>query len=431
MRLTKPLPWTFLAAVILAAAWLWTAAVLPITPSAAQETGVTPEPTGEPPAQEFALPITADVTYIVEPRDTLDGIGALFDVRVACIREVNNLRPADILRPGDALVISTACPAYDGIAPVEFPRLDSPGRTGEDGTYAVRPNDTLDTIAQQFNVSVIALAEANDITEPRRLSIGTLLEIPADAPAYGVVPARVPTGPDGAQGELPAGPLVTTLDEIDREAGGNYVVQPGDTLDTIGQALNVSVVTLQIENSIGFGRDLTAGTVLVIPADAPAYGVFPVIESADADGVANLPDGERYVIQPNDTLDTIAQEFNVSVVALRVVNNIDAASQLRPGREIVIPADAPPYGTFPSLDEPAGAVLASGEVYVIQPGDTLDGIAAEFNRDTLCIIQANEIENVRLIRAGQTIGIPGNCPEYVGYNRAPAATPAPVVTPTS
>lgn len=425
MRLAKPFFGMILAVVMLAAmvtlAASWT--------SFAQDEGgsdaVTPEP-----AQQFNLPITTDVNYIVEPRDTLDAIGAMFDVRVACIREVNDLVPTDIIRPGDVLIISIECPAYDWGAPVAFPRLDSPGRTGTDGSYAVRPNDTLDTIGQALNVSVISLMDANGITEPRELAIGTILQIPADAPAYGVFPARQLAG---AQGSIatPTGPVVTSLDEINAAEGGNYVVQPGDTLDVIGQTLNVSVVAIQVENNVGYGRELTAGQVLVIPADAPAYGLFPALDTEGLDSPANLPEGERYVVQPNDTLDTIGQQFNVSVVALRVANNINAAGDINPGRTIVIPEDAPVYGTFPSLDEPAGAVLAGGEVYIIQPGDTLDGIAASFDKDTLCIIEANEITNVRLIRAGQTIGIPPQCPAYVGYNTVPAATPVPVVTPTS
>jgi LysM repeat protein len=225
---------------------------------------------------------------------------------------------------------------------------------------------------------------------------------------------------------------VTSLDEINTAEGGNYVVQPGDTLDVIGQTLNVSVVSLQVENGIGYGKELTAGLVLVIPADAPAYGVFPALDGGldGPDSSANLPTGERYVVQPNDTLDTIGQRFNVSVVALRVSNNINAAGDIKPGRTIVIPDGAPVYGVFPSLDQPAGGVLAGGTLYIIQPGDTLDGVAASFDKDTLCIIQANEITNVRLIRAGQTIGIPPECPPYVGYNTVPAATPVPVVTPT-
>lgn len=427
MRLTKPFFVFTLAAMMLASLVTLAASWPSLAQDDSGQTAVTPEP-----QQQFNLPITTDVNYIVERGDTLDGIGALFDVRVACIREVNDLVPTDILRVGDVLIISVECPAYDGIAPGGPPRLDSVGRTGEDGSYAVRPNDTLDTIGQALNVSVISLADANGITDPRNLAIGTILQIPADAPAYGVFPARQLAG---AQGGIatPTGPVVTSLDEINTAEGGNYVVQPGDTLDVIGQTLNVSVVSLQVENGIGYGKELTAGLVLVIPADAPAYGVFPALDAdlEGADSPANLPEGERYVVQPNDTLDTIGQRFNVSVVALRVSNNINAAGDIKPGRTIVIPDGAPVYGVFPSLDQPAGGVLAGGTLYIIQPGDTLDGVAASFDKDTLCIIEANEITNVRLIRAGQTIGIPPECPPYIGYNTVPAATPVQVVTPTS
>lgn len=297
--------------------------------------------TPDDPAQRFNLPLQGDVNYVVQPRDVLDSIGALFDVRVACIRETNGLRPADILRPGDVLLISTACPAYDGVLRVEFPREDAPGRTGADGTYTVRPNDTLDTIAQRLDISVISLARANDITNSRRLAIGTVLTIPPNAPPYGQFPAL--DAPSGSSGE-----------------------------SALAAAL----------------RRAASGS-------------------------------QQYVVQPGDTLDTIGQRFNVSVVSLRIANEIESARQVTPGRTLVIPADAPAYGAFPSLEVPAGGVVADGEVVVLQPGDTIDRIAARFDKDTACIVRANDIRNVRAVRAGQSIGIPADCPPYSGYDFVP------------
>lgn len=392
---------------------------------AAAQDGSTPEPTSVP--QQFDLPIQGDVTYLVEPRDTLDEIGAVFDVRVACIRETNNLTRTDIIRPGDPLIISASCPAYDGVLEVEFPRVSSPGRTGDDGTYVVRPNDTLDTIGQRLNVSAISLARANNISNTKRLAIGTVLQIPADAPPYGVVPPLDSAPQVAAAAATPENPNFTPLSSLTRESG-TYVVQPGDTLDVIAQTIDVSVVSLQIANDITYGRSLMPGQTIFIPADAPPYGQFPAlnVSRGGADpGAPSSADGEQYVIQPGDTLDTIAQEFNVSVVAIRQVNGIDFSTQVTPGRSILIPADAPPYGEFPSSEEAAGGVIASGEQYVIQPNDTLDGIGARFDKDTLCIIQANEITNVRAIRPGQVIGIPADCPQYTGFDVVPGRTQTP------
>ncbi|MBC8098754.1 MAG: LysM peptidoglycan-binding domain-containing protein, partial [Armatimonadetes bacterium] len=62
-----------------------------------------PTPTIVPIAVLYTLPLSANITYTVQPRDTLDQIAAAFDVRLACLRETNGLRPADILVFGQPL----------------------------------------------------------------------------------------------------------------------------------------------------------------------------------------------------------------------------------------------------------------------------------------------------------------------------------------
>src|SRR5690606_3320344 len=105
----------------------------------------------------YTLPLSSDVTHTVQPREYLDLIAAAFDVQLACLVETNGLRASDILEIGQQLTISMDCPAYDGTLEVSSPRLDSPGRDGSDGTYAVQVGDTLDTIGQALNISVQSL----------------------------------------------------------------------------------------------------------------------------------------------------------------------------------------------------------------------------------------------------------------------------------
>ncbi len=389
------------------------------------------------------LPISSDVTYIIQTGDTLDEIGALFDVRVACIVETNPdaIDRDGIIRPGDPLVLRVECPAYDGAAPVPFPRTDSPGRSGEDGTYAVRQGDTLDGIGRTQDISVEALREANGLGRFDPLPVGLLLTLPEDAPPFGDVP------PGRVLREVNADAAESIDSALATAPGEAYVIQRGDTLDVIGQAFDVSVAALQIANNLGYpySQTIFPGDVLIIPEGAPAYGLFPVIPGqtvpgggADSEAEAaavELADNEVRV-QVADTLDGIARELDVSVEALRLENGIVSARQIVPGQVLVIPEDAPPYGTAPDIDEPAGAVLAPGEVYVIQLGDTLDGIAAQFDVDSTCLIAQNEIVNVRGIRAGQTLGIPADCPAYMGFDVVPGRapfqpTPVPTTAPDS
>lgn len=214
-------------------------------------------------AQEETGPaeiLATDVTYIVVERDNLDGIGAFFDVRVGCIRETNGLKPGHILYPGDELIISASCPAYDGADVVVNFRPNSPGRDGSDGTYVVRPEDTLDEIGQTLNISVQALKQSNDIADGRTLEAGQIIIIPKDAPEYGVFPA-----------------LDLSRTESAPEGSTFYVVQPQETVDGIGAKLNKDHYCILEANAITNTRLVLPGLALVIPDTCGPYTGFDVV----------------------------------------------------------------------------------------------------------------------------------------------------------
>jgi LysM repeat protein len=374
---------------------------------------------------DLQLPITEDVTYVVVAGDTLDAIGALFDVQIACLRGRNDLAPVDIISPGDELHISVECPAYDGLLPVAHPREITqliPQVSIADGdtvsvtsTYMVQRGDTLDTIGQELNISAEAIAQANEITNSRSLQIGQTLIIPS-GPEYGMVPAMDDGSAGaggGAEGEL-------------------YVIQRGDTLDVIGQERNVSVVSLMLVNDITNGRSIVPGQTILIPDNAPAYGEYPATDGGPGAGGGLSVEGEIYVVQPRDTLDTIGQEHNVSVVYLAQVNNIENPGRITPGMSLVIPDDSPVYGAYPATDGGLGAGGgANGELYVVQPRETIDGISADFNKDYRCVLEANGIGNPRRVQPGTTIVIPDSCGPYTGADIAPGAAPAGSSLPTT
>src|SRR5690606_31428102 len=105
---------------------------------------------------------------------------------------------------------------------------------------------------------------------------------------------------------------------------------------------------------------ITPGMSLLIPEcyGIPAYGeVVPLDFVALREGgvVGGGAEGELYIVQPGDTLDTIGQELDVSVISLRIANELEDDAVLLIGQTLVIPEGAPPYGVFPALDTPAGA----------------------------------------------------------------------------
>jgi LysM repeat protein len=155
----------------------------------------------------------------------------------------------------DPATVATATP-WATPPEVVYVEGGGPGPVGPgEGTYTVEEGDTLYDIAQRFEVSVEALMEANDITDPASLSIGQTLVIP------GQEPGRVPEGTPTPEGETPT---------ATPSAEGVYIVQEGDYPGSIAEQFGVSVEELMEVNGITDPTSLIVGQELIIPTPAPS-----------------------------------------------------------------------------------------------------------------------------------------------------------------
>lgn len=69
-------------------------------------------------------------TYIVRVGDTLDSIGARFDVSPSCLGESNALENPGRIFPGDEIALDPNCPPYDGLA-LQLQRPSSQSSSGQ------------------------------------------------------------------------------------------------------------------------------------------------------------------------------------------------------------------------------------------------------------------------------------------------------------
>ncbi len=204
-------------------------------------------------------PLVGDIMFTIQFGDTLDQIGAYYDVDVDCIYSANNMRAGDWLHPGDQIIISSACPHYDGAAYVANPRqLDTMDENGN-LIIMIRSGDTLSTIAQRFGISLDAILIANELDRNSFIRPGDRLVIPNGAPPYGIVP------PQGT----PEGLALI-------ESGGGapppfYIVQYGDNLDLIAAYFNVDLACFGSANLLRPTTMITPGLALVIPPNCPPY----------------------------------------------------------------------------------------------------------------------------------------------------------------
>lgn len=139
-------------------------------------------------------------------------------------------------------------------------------------------------------------------------------------------------------------------------------------------------------------------TVAPTPFPTPVPTVAPTVQPTTAPQPTSPPsDGGTYVVQPGDTLFSIAQRFGTTVEALAARNNIVNPHLIRVGQVLQVDGSAPPSQPPPSQGD---------IVHVVQPGENLFRIALRYNMSYLFLAAYNNINNPHNIQVGQTILIP-------------------------
>ena len=145
----------------------------------------------------------------------------------------------------------------------------------------------------------------------------------------------------------------------------------------------------------------------------------PTVTLTSAPTLTPTPSGPIvYIVEPGDTLSSIAEKFGVEIVLLMALNDITDPNQLFVNIKITIPESGSLLPTKTPL--PENLIPGQNIEYQIQPGDTLETIAAEFNSTAEAIAELNGIEDPNSIGVGQIILVPVNI-----------ATPTPTFTPVA
>lgn len=134
-----------------------------------------------------------------------------------------------------------------------------------------------------------------------------------------------------------------------------------------------------------------------------------------------------YQVVEGDSCFAIAVKFNVDLLLLITINNLDPACPIRIGDTLTIPG---PETLLPT-DTPLPSNLGRGTIieYRVQTGDTLGTIALKFNSTVDAIKEENEIVNENEILVGDILRIPVNLVTPVPTSTATptGGTPAPTV----
>jgi peptidoglycan endopeptidase LytE len=173
--------------------------------------------------------------------------------------------------------------------------------------------------------------------------------------------------------------------------GTSVTVVKGDTLRIIAARCGTTVYAIRRANpEIGSGNLIYPNQVLLLPG-AILYGNAGY---------------NTYIVMRGDTLRALANRFGTSIDALLSLNkDITNANVIYEGQRLVVPSGS----GVPTTPPPA-----SGQVYIVQRGDTLRKIAARYNTTVQAILQVNpKISNPNLIYVGQALNLPAGLSTHV------------------
>ena len=170
---------------------------------------------------------------------------------------------------------------------------------------------------------------------------------PQTAPAYGYQRQSGVSG--GGRGIAayapPSQPIETTGSTAPRSIASNakwsavdgttIIVGTNDTIDTLAQRHNVPAREIMRVNGLPTPRNLQPGQSLVIPRQLvdPA----PAMAAPQTRPAALAAQGGVHVVNPGETLHSIARKNNIPAAKLAKANNLPVTVQLKTGMKLSVP----------------------------------------------------------------------------------------------
>ena len=253
-------------------------------------------------------------------------------------------------------------------------------------TYIVQKGDSLYSIANKLGTTVSELKKENNLTS-NTLQIGEILRIPSKEVYEGET--NIYTVKSGDSLYKIAQNNNTTIDEIKRlnnltsnnliigqtlklpsplTPENTYTVKSGDSLYKIAQKYNTTVDEIKRLNNLT-SNILSVGQVLKLPTTSSET---PSSNTVD------------YTVKSGDSLYKIANQYNVTVDAIKRANNL-TTNTLQIGEVLRIP-----LGT------------SRETTYTVKSGDSLYSIAKKYNTTVNRLKELNNLSS-NLLNIGQIL----------------------------
>jgi murein DD-endopeptidase MepM/ murein hydrolase activator NlpD len=136
--------------------------------------------------------------------------------------------------------------------------------------------------------------------------------------------------------------------------------------------------------------------------------------------------GKPVTVGYGETIETVARKTGVPASAIMQTNGISNPAAIQPGQRLVIPRYA--YDSAPQASAPAPQ-RAAENVHIVEPGESLIGIARRSGVTLAALAHANNIQPYGKINIGDRLTIPGGRKVAARHGAAPkVAQPRTVAT---
>ena len=316
--------------------------------------------------------------YTVQAGDTLYGISRKAGVSVDQLLTVNGLSTSSVIRPGQSLSLGTPAKQTNSTVAttVSTKSVSNTAKATANGYYTVKAGDTLYGISRKFGMSLSQLVSANGISTSSVIQPGQTLRV---------------------VGGESASTVVKTNTASTRTSGGNYIVQPGDTLYSIARRSGMSLNTLLSINGLSQSSVIRPGQTLSVSGNASQATATQVSYQSAGSTSGN----GTYTVKAGDTLYRIAYNHGISLTTLLSINGLSETSTIRPGQQLAVSGSAK---TTTTTSAKTVSYSTGASTHTVQAGDTLFRIAKN-NGLTLSELKALNGLTSNNIRVGQVLKV--------------------------
>lgn len=257
-------------------------------------------------------PVAKTTTHTVQAGDSLTSVARKYNTTVQDVAALNGLSVTDGILIGQKLKVPANIKAVATTPKTET----ATARPASNSTvkYTIASGDSLTSVAAKYNVSIEALAAANNMSTDAGLIRGKTLVIPSSGK---VVNKSEPKKTDNqpAQNTKKDEPKTNVAKGKVFKSTENYTVQSGDTLIGLAKKHGVAVNDLAATNNLATNAQLRRGQVIKLP---------------------KLTD--THTVKSGESLTSLAKKHGISVAELAKMNNIESNTTLKIGQKITVPA---------------------------------------------------------------------------------------------